>query len=283
MSLGNVDIFGYTDYRHYLRDFHQVQKSENPKYSLRNFARMAGLGSPSYLTMVMKGERSLTPASLTSFSKALKHNPKQKKYFEAMVFFTDATDEDQKNEYRERMAELKPKVTAVQIKKDQYNFFTKMHYVAIHQMTCLNNFNEDASWIAKHLIMDINLAEVHNTLQALVRLGLLKRDDNGKLIPASESLTTAPELDSNDVKKLHGDILNDAKKSLSLTHHSLRGMAALTTAVPTKLIPKLKEKIFSFCQEINDWINTEKMPHNEVYQLSVQLFPLTNVQEKNKD
>ena len=48
-------VFGYLDYRKYLRDWFDAKKLRNPRYSHRAFSRRTGQRSPSFLADVIKG------------------------------------------------------------------------------------------------------------------------------------------------------------------------------------------------------------------------------------
>ena len=66
----SVNIFEYLDYRVYLRDFYTEHKRESAAFSHRAFSRRAGLRSSNYLSLVMKGERDLSPEMAPRFAKA---------------------------------------------------------------------------------------------------------------------------------------------------------------------------------------------------------------------
>ena len=70
------DIFGYLNYREYLRSWFSWKKTVNPRFSYRLFARLSGQRSPSLLLHVIEGKRNLTPALVASYQKALKLSQK---------------------------------------------------------------------------------------------------------------------------------------------------------------------------------------------------------------
>ena len=82
-----TSVFSYLDFREYLRDVFQENKEKNRFFTHRYFAKLAGLGSYSYLRMVIKGERNLTTNSVNKIVRALKLNKKESAYFENLAYF----------------------------------------------------------------------------------------------------------------------------------------------------------------------------------------------------
>ncbi len=78
-------IYGYANYRTFLRDFYHEKKRLNPYYSYRLFSMKAGFRAPNLLKLVMDGDRNLTRNSLTKFVRALKLSEHEARYFETLV------------------------------------------------------------------------------------------------------------------------------------------------------------------------------------------------------
>jgi uncharacterized protein (TIGR02147 family) len=68
----------------------------------------------------------------------------------------------------------------------------------------------------------------------------------------------------------------DALKNKSQSEREMNGA---TLAIPKEKLPELKEKIRAFRKEINQ-LTSSYEGSEEVYQLNIQLFPLTSPEEK---
>src|SRR4051794_28723575 len=66
-----VDVFAYQDYRQFLKDYYVERRKRDRKFSIRFFARRAGLRSQNYLKVVMDGRRSLTSRNMPKFVRGL--------------------------------------------------------------------------------------------------------------------------------------------------------------------------------------------------------------------
>ena len=272
-----MDLFSYIDYRRYLRDRYAEEKGKNRHFSFRFFARVAGLSSPGFLKMVMDGERNLTPESVNQFTQALKFSKKEAAYFEALVFFNQAKLDRERDLYFERLQALRPPVQLKGLEKDQYEYFTQAHFVVLREMAALPDFKEDPEAIAAQLRPPVKPKDVEHAFGVLLRLNLLKRDGTGKLVHTNASLTTPAEVESVEVYRFHQAMLNEAKRSMLETPPALRDITSLTIPIPKASLPALKERIKNFREEIIDLINKGNADYHEVYQLNIQLFPVTRV------
>lgn len=277
------DLFTYMDFRGYLRDRCAEEKERNRHFSFRYFARIAGFSSPGFLKMVMDGQRNLTPESINQFCKAFKLNKKESAYFEALVLFNQAHSDRERDLYFERLTALKPPSGLKGLEKDQYEYFTQTHFVTLREMVALPDFREDPKWISERIRPKIKPKEVERSIEVLLRLGLLKRNAQGKLAHADTSITTPAEVDSAEIYNYHQTMLVEAKRALFEVPPSLRDITSLTIPIPKNSMSAIKEKIKSFREEIIDMINKGSADYHEVYQLNIQLFPVTQTSEMTKE
>lgn len=274
-----INLFSYMDYRQYLKDRYIDEKAAKKHFSFRYFSRIAGFGSAGYLKMVMNGDRNLSAASINQFARALKFSKRETAYFEALVLFNQASTDQERDLYFERLSSLKPPVKLQGIEKDQYEYFSQKYFVVIREMVALPNFKEDPKWIAKNVKPSIKPKEAAHAVEVLLRLGLLKRDDSGKLVQSDASLTTPAEVNSMEVYNFHQSMLNEAKKTMLTISPELRDITSLTIPIPKESLKEIKERIKSFREEIIDFINKGPQNYHEVYQLNAQLFPITKTQK----
>ncbi|MCB1214760.1 MAG: TIGR02147 family protein, partial [Deltaproteobacteria bacterium] len=88
MNLVRPKIYHYLSYREFLKDLVAYEKNRtNSKFSYRNFSRLAGLKSISYLKLVLDGERNLSADTMHGFAKAFKIKGEEREFFELLVNF----------------------------------------------------------------------------------------------------------------------------------------------------------------------------------------------------
>lgn len=94
-----LSVFGYTDYRTYLRDFYDFRKDGQHGYSYRTFSKSAGFASPNILKLVVDGERNISPEAVQKFVKALGLKGQMADYFATLVRLNQAKTDVDKEHY----------------------------------------------------------------------------------------------------------------------------------------------------------------------------------------
>src|SRR4051812_26275181 len=77
-------VYSYLDYRVFLKDWVEFQKTRDPDFSVQRLAEKAGLSS-SYLFYVLSGERRLTLKSVLQLMPCLGLRGAEQSYFESLV------------------------------------------------------------------------------------------------------------------------------------------------------------------------------------------------------
>ena len=59
-----LDIFEYTDYRKYLKDYYETKKKKNKSFSYQQFANNAGFKTKTFLFNVIQGGKPVSKKSI---------------------------------------------------------------------------------------------------------------------------------------------------------------------------------------------------------------------------
>lgn len=271
----HYQVYNYLDYRQYLKDLVKELKVKRPDFTMRTFSEAAGFGSPSYLKMVMDGQRKLTEASIEKFAIALDITGREKEYFVTLVRYNQCVDPDEKKKLFEALNDLRPRKTLTSLEKHQIKFLTHDYYSCIREMVLLDDFQEDAKWIAARCVPRISPAEAREALESLVTLKLLTRESDGRLRQSEDVVGTQAETEVVEAFNFHDAVLTKARNALSRTKQEDRHYEALTIPVNPELAKIISQKIAKVLEEVLDEVNTGGQKYQEVYQLSVQFFPAT--------
>lgn len=275
-----INIFEYSDYRQYLSDYYNQKKLNNSSYSHRVFANQAGLSSPSHLLMIIKGERNLSMKTIPKFSDGLKLTLKEKRFFELLVLFSQTEDLQMKAKYFGEIISIKANLAGLhKLEKEKFDFLSKWYAVAIYVLIDLKNFKPDPAWISKRLGGKVTISQVKETLENLLKLNMIETDTSRGLKQVSGAVTVADDTKSMAVFEYHNSMIRLASEALRKNTNEEREMNGATISIPKDKLPELKEKIRAFRKEINQLASSFENP-DEVYQLNVQLFPLTAPEEK---
>jgi uncharacterized protein (TIGR02147 family) len=276
------EIYTFLDYREYLKEYYTTQRECNPNFSYRYFARLAGFKGQSFLRMVMDGDRGLKPDSIAKFATALKLKKKEKTYFEALVFYNQAKTEKDKDYYFDRLMGLRPPQSMQGLEKDSFEYITKDYYVIIREMVAVPSFMEDVEWIRSQFYPPLKPKQVTDAIETLVRLGLLKRDTDGKLEHSSALLKSLPEADSIEVFNYHRTVLSKAKDSILNVLPEFRETVSMTIPMSVKDLQKVKDAIRGCQESIANIVNSSANDSDEVFQVNVQMFPVTKMSKEKK-
>ena len=284
-----LNIFEFTDYRFFLGAFYESKKDKNPSYSMSAFARKAGLGhnSRGYLKLVMEGKRNLTPHTLRSFSDALNLNPKESLYFENLVYFNQAKKSKDKEYYFQRLvASAEGKETQqFEILKSQHNYYSHWYVVAVRELVALAEFKEDPAWIVSQLRGKISKQQAAEALIHLERLGMIKREESGKLVQSEPLVKYATGTFNYTVQKFQSEMLDRAKESLEEDDYDERDCSSITVSCNREHLPEMKKMVSDFrdqmCMKFGLESEMETKKPDSVFQVGLQLFQLTPI-KKNK-
>jgi uncharacterized protein (TIGR02147 family) len=272
------DIFTYLDYRAWLRAYYEAAKEEMPVFSFRYFSRKAGYSSPNFLKLVMEGKRNLTEDSVARFTRALQLNPAEARFFEALVEFNQAQSAEEKNAAFERVTASRRFRNARRVEQGFFQYLSTWYYPTIRELAGRPDFREDPAWIAAQLLPPIKPAQAAEAMELLLDLGLLVRDDAGRIVRGDPSLTTGHEVHALAVGNYHRQMLQRAADAIELVPPAARDISALTVCISAELVPEFKRRIHTFREALLNLGDQDPDPRR-VYQLNIQLFPLTGEPE----
>lgn len=269
------DIYGYLDYRRFLRDWFEAKKTANPRFSHRVFARMAGVASPSLLLAVMEGKRNLTPVTIEGFCSALSLSAETMDFFEALVALDQAESHDERNKAWERVRAVRRFREARRLAGEGVEYLSCWYYPAIRELASCDDFRADPDWIATRLRPRVTPAQARKALEVLQTLGLLRPDKSGHLVAADASIVTPHEVAGLAAVNYHLGMIERARDALTTVPADERHYCAVTVAIPMSLVPRLKRELDAFQERLLDLCDASVDPRERVYQLNLQLLPLS--------
>ncbi len=232
----------------------------NPSYSLRAFARDLGI-SHSYLSMILNGQRKLSPQKIVYFSSRLGLEVDKLKSYQGSHSL-------KKRALRERVD--------IGRYSDVVNILSHWYIFSIADLTLTEDFKDDPLWISRRL--GINPHVVREAIDLLLKIKILKRDPKGKLFKSKAHIELTPKESLAGVRIFHEEFMKkaiEAMKERSPAAYQNRSITTDLIAVNTKKIPLIKKRIERFRQECVKELTQGEA--NEVMSLGVQFFPLTRM------
>lgn len=268
-----LNIFNYSDYREYLRDFNEMKKRVNPSWSFGLWASKLELNSISSITMIINGQRHAGKKIQASLIKYFNFNTKEAYYFEELVKIAKSSKNDPSLTILmlEQNDDLK---TLREENTEQVDLFFNWKAHCVKELTQLKDFTPSGAWIQKRTNGLIKIEEANKLLTALLKNNFLERNTiNGKeTIVAVGSIHPTKEVTMEAAKAYHKGLMDNSYEAIN-TDKNRRSLHASTLSLLQKDIPKAKEMIREFQMTFSEEI--EQNPADEVYQLNIQFFPLT--------
>ncbi len=267
-----VDVFRYRDYREFLAAFYAHKKRNG--FSYRGFARAAGLGAPNYLKLVIDGKRNLSVEMAERFAKACRLNREATEYFKLLVAFNQAKTDEEKNELHERLMGFARFRSSQRLDLAQKEYHSSWYIPAIRELVACPGFVEDTGWIAATLTPNITERQAAQALEVLQKLGLLERDETGRLIQVTRAVTTGQQASGLYIRNYHTEMIERAVHAMRDIAAEERFISALTLGASPATLEKVRRLVTQFRQELVELCDADPDP-TQIIQLNLQLFPLT--------
>ncbi|MDB5037261.1 MAG: hypothetical protein JWQ35_789 [Bacteriovoracaceae bacterium] len=240
------------------------RKARNPRYSLRAMALSLKI-PPGRLSEYFSQKRRVTPKVAIQIAERLQLDPvKRNRLLKSAQFHSESEIDSIDENY-------------LTLSLDQFNSISDPIHFAILSLSETENSKSDPLWIAKRL--KISVSEVRGALERLERLELIYVK-NGKLFPLDKQLATTTDISSPAIRLSHQKTLERAASALEDISVEWRDFSCMVVAADLKKIPEAKKMIRHFRRRLAKFLKSEKP--TEVYSLSIQLLPMTQLETKEK-
>ena len=179
----------------------------------------------------------------------------------------------------DRIASTRRFREARRIEGASFDYLSIWYVPAIRELAQRPDFVADADWIANTLRPRIKVKEARDALDRLTTLGMLVEDDDGLLVPAEASIVTPPEVTHLAVNNYHRGMLARAVDAIDGFEPDERHLIAITVAAPEALVPRMKDEANAFLERMMSLCDDASADVDRVYQLNLQLFPLSSRRE----
>jgi uncharacterized protein (TIGR02147 family) len=267
-----MDLFGYTDYCAYLRDFYEENRRKHPFFSYRYFGRKVGVDAGN-LVKIMQGKRHLSSTGIKQFIEFAKLSGREAKYFETLVRFKKAKNEKENNVLFEKLMAIQ-RVDPYRLEPMQYEFYREWYHTAVLALVHSFGFKGDCKALAGQTRPPISVKQARDSIDLLIKLNLIKRETDGSLVPTNNVITTGEGWRSNVIRAFQQQSVKLAQESFDRFTPQERDISTVTIAVSKDDLEEIK-KVTSEYRRTVPQIASASDHADRVYQLNIQLFPLS--------
>ncbi|MBN2037389.1 MAG: TIGR02147 family protein [Chitinispirillaceae bacterium] len=267
-------IFEFIDYRKFLEAYYREQKEKSSYFSFRYFARRTGINSPSFLRHVIDGKRNLTRPAIEKFSAALKLTTKEATYFRNLVLFNQAKTSAEKQEHYAVLRSMAGGVKESVLNADQYDYFAYWYVPVIRELVALRNFGDDYRKLAAMVRPAILPSEAKAAVKLLLRLKLIRKQENGTFCQANSAITADGAVTSLAVRSFTRNMIERSNHALDTVDRSERHISGLTMGISHATFEVIAAEIDAFKDRLKIMVNQDQ-DGDRVYQMNISLFPVS--------
>jgi uncharacterized protein (TIGR02147 family) len=273
-------IIEYSNFRQYLLDYYEERKRISA-FSWREFSKVAGFTSSSYMKVVCDGKSKLSKIGVERVATAIGLTGFELDYFRAMVKFGQAASEETKKAaYRDMLAIAKVHKVRV-LEGDLFAYYDTWRNPMMRELAPLMP-GATPGEMAKMCYTETSAQEVRESLDFLTRTGLLKKEKDGAFKQSETSVSGTPDATRLALRGMHRQMAQLAAPALELPATE-RNFSGVTMGVSRESYDRIV-KALDDCRRQIIAIAAEDKNIEQVYRLNLQLFPLTkSIKENNHE
>lgn len=273
----------YTDFRKYLKDVYEFRRLTEStgfrQYSYSTFSAAADIKSPNYLKLIIEGRRNLSADMIVRFAKALRLSRMDAEEFRALVFYGQATEPIDRNQYLKELADLRAQraFEAGQITQVSWEKVPGWIGWVLYAMADQANVDFDPQILQNLFRAKAGSEDIRKSLVKLLDSGDLARDTDGSIFKARDLVDSPQDLPVALIRKLQAELIYLGIESLFRDSPKDREFGAMTVAMTEEEFNQVRFELRQLRKRLQKDILVKRKATkgDRVYQLNVQLFPVT--------
>ena len=254
-------------YRQRLTEYLAGRQRINRSYSLRAFANHLQIQAPS-LAAILKGKRALPIRYCDSFCEKMSMSPLEKAKFVRSVKSHRTSLDTEISE---------PSESQLLEEDNHFHVIAEWEHYAILSLIDTTGFKSSAEHVAERL--GLTNARAETCLRRLIAAELIFTDKSGKFQKRKPNVKTSEDLSSAALKKSHIESLQMGVEKISTLSVDQRDFSSSTLAFSPAELERAKKLIRGFRRKFVE--SMDDPVGSEVYQICIQVYPLTISQEKS--
>ena len=272
-------VIEYRDYREYVLEYYRERKRCSA-FTWREFARLAGFASGSYLKLVCDGKTRLLEEGARKTALAMGLHDFEYDYFILMVRYENAKTEQLKKKCFEEMQAIAEASHVKVLGSELYAYYETWKHSVVRELAVAMPGAKPLE-MAKACRYPISATDVSESLRFLVREGFLEHDPDGGYRQTSRSLSTGRlkvvSVAVHSMLRRMGEFALEAFDSLPISERHFSG---ITMGVTAESYEKVLDELARCRQRIVSIVSADKNP-DKICRLNMQLFPLTENLKKD--
>lgn len=276
-----VSVFHFLDARDFLRQAYDAEKRANKDFSHRYIAKAMGAGSSSFFKDILQGRARLNSSRVAKFAALFRLSSREAEYFENLILLDQAETDPEKERLLKRLSG-RTATSYKLLEAFQAEYLKRWHYAAIRELLAFVDFQGDYEELAQQLDPPITEAEARSAIQLLLRLQLIRKNAQGRLEKVDKVVSTG--VSGAGVAAFKPGIranLELAQRALDEFPAKARPFSYLTLSVSQESFNQIRDILRATRREILGVVSRDESV-DRLYQLNMQLFPLSQTVKRRK-
>lgn len=289
-SAQSLAISDYMDYRLFLADFYRLKRDSTKNlirpYNYALFSAAANIKSPNYLKMIIEGQRNLSDDMIQKFSKACSLNKSHGDEFKLLVLFNQSEDPADRNYALKKLSEYRVDQKLKHGELDRKVFDKVPNWIGwiIYALADQQGVSFEISELKNLLRGKASETEINHALEQLFTSGELVKDPVTGLVTKGQPKAATEEIPPALIRKLQMQLMYLGLESLYQDAPVEREFGSLTMSLTEKEFNDVKFKLRQLRKALHKENSIARMAEKgeRVYQLNLQLFPVSNATKSDK-
>ena len=287
----------YTDFRQFLKDVYEYRRQTESTglraYSYSAFSAAADIKSPNYLKLIIEGRRNLSDDMIVRFARALRIAKHENEEFRALVRYGQATEPIERNQFLKELADIRARraFATGEISPQAWEKVPSWMGWVLYAMTDQKGVSFDADELYRLMRAKTSPEDVRLEMKRLMANGDLKQVVAGEALEGaavSESVKSVvkgrdiidspQELPVEMIRKLQAELIYLGIESLFRDSPKEREFGAMTIAMTQPEFEQVRFELRQTRKRIQKDLKMKREagPGERVYQMNIQLFPVTD-------
>jgi uncharacterized protein (TIGR02147 family) len=272
-------LFDTTDYRRFLQE--ALRRRGLQQQDLAKALDRA----PSTISLALSGLRPLDPKLVDAIASFLELDAEQTAYFAALVDIDSKSPRAQRNAWATVQATQRHRAEAG-LAPGVAEAARRWYFPVVVELADCDGFRPDPAWIAGTVSPPITVAEAEGALTTAIALGVLAPNEEGRLTASTEVRWTEPDVvgeEASQVTEFHRAGFALAAGCLDRSHPNERHVSTAVFRITEEQFERIRARLRELEREIVLMAAGPTEPADRVYQLGVQLFPVTLFSDSTAD
>jgi uncharacterized protein (TIGR02147 family) len=270
-----ISVFDFQDYRTFLSEAFAERKKLNGGFSFRGISQKIGIKSSGFLSSVLQGKRGIGDRTAIELAKILRLGSGEREYFMNLIKYNQAQAHEERKFYLEKCISIRKRHTQINmVEIDQYEFYEKWYYAAIREVIgILNVTDDDAALVGRGLRPAITPEEVRRAFVVLLRLGMIKKNEQGVYEKAESLINSGVPTNPTALHNFQLAMMDLAHGCFDRFPKEDRDISSLTLSIDSLVLDMAQRMVENLRKNLLELSRSVKNP-DRVIQMNFQIFPL---------